>query len=659
MSQAVSREAVLRLISVIAKCGDSGKSVLAYARTIKDPTERLAYYAEAARHFGVYIPEAGRYERLPVDIRTFVESADFLNQRGTIYPAIMPELVELNSGKYVEAVLTGAIGTGKTSVALYTTAYQLYLLSCLRSPHAMFNLDPASEIVFIFQSLSSSLAKTVDYQRFRAMLDQSPYFNEVFPYQKDFLSELRFPKRLIVKPVSGAATAAIGQNVIGGLIDEVNFMQIIEASKQVADGGIFDQAMELYKSIVQRRKSRFMIGGKLYGMLCLVSSKRFPGEFTEMKAKEAERQLKETGHTDIFVYDKTTWDVKPPGTFSGQWFCVFRGDTSRRPRILQPDERVESKDSHLVLRVPMEFKPEFERDILSALRDVGGVSTQALNPFLINVDAVAACFGKAPSILSRTETDFVGMQLQIYPKRFERQDEPRFVHLDLSITGDTCGVAMGWVPGFVEMERRVEGKGYTEVLPKIRFDFTLEVKPPRGDEIQFSNVRGLIYKLRELGLNIKWVTADTFQSVDMLQLLAQQGFTTGVQSMDTDTRAYDVLKTAIYDGRVEAPEHERVLTELVRLERDEKLQKIDHPANFSKDVADCMAGVTFGLSLRREIWHRYNIPVVKIPQSLLTKESTGRASISRKENSTREAIATYKAQHVYKDQGDGVVRIPQ
>ena len=66
----------------------------------------------------------------------------------------MDELRELNSGKYVEAVLTGAIGTGKSTIALFTTAYQLYVLSCLKDPHELFNLDPSSEIVFAFQSLN-------------------------------------------------------------------------------------------------------------------------------------------------------------------------------------------------------------------------------------------------------------------------------------------------------------------------------------------------------------------------------------------------------------------------------------------------------------------------------------------------------------------------
>ena len=111
---------------------------------------------------------------LPVDVRTFVESPDFLNRRGALYPAVMEELRELNSGKYDEAVLTGAIGTGKSTIALFTTAYQLYVLSCLKDPHRLFNLDPSSEIVFAFQSLNKMLAESIDYERFRAMLTSLP-----------------------------------------------------------------------------------------------------------------------------------------------------------------------------------------------------------------------------------------------------------------------------------------------------------------------------------------------------------------------------------------------------------------------------------------------------------------------------------------------------
>ena len=81
---------------------------------------------------------------------------------------------ELNNGGYVEAIMTGGIGSGKTTLALYTNAYQLYLLSCMRTPHKQFGLDPCSEILLVFQSMTLKLARGVDYQRFRHMIEGRP-----------------------------------------------------------------------------------------------------------------------------------------------------------------------------------------------------------------------------------------------------------------------------------------------------------------------------------------------------------------------------------------------------------------------------------------------------------------------------------------------------
>jgi len=97
-----------------------------------------------------YLQGQHTYIRERVTIRQFIESKDYLDAKGVVYPEIMKCLEELNGGQYSEAVLTGGIGVGKSSIALYTCAYQLYLLSCMKNPHQEFGLDPSSEIVFIF-----------------------------------------------------------------------------------------------------------------------------------------------------------------------------------------------------------------------------------------------------------------------------------------------------------------------------------------------------------------------------------------------------------------------------------------------------------------------------------------------------------------------------
>jgi hypothetical protein len=64
-------------------------------------------------------------------------------------------------------------------------------------------------------------------------------------------------------------------------------------------------------------------------------------------------------------------------------------------------------------------------------------------------------------------------------------------------------------------------------------------------------------------MNLKWISFDTFQSADSIQLLRQKGFTTGTYSMDTTSIPYDFTKSAFYDGRIKAPVHDKALSEMI------------------------------------------------------------------------------------------------
>jgi len=69
--------------------------------------------------FGMTPEKAERtYFRPPVDVATFINSPVYMNKSGTVYPVVMDELVKCNSGRYVEGVFTGGIGSGKTTAAL-------------------------------------------------------------------------------------------------------------------------------------------------------------------------------------------------------------------------------------------------------------------------------------------------------------------------------------------------------------------------------------------------------------------------------------------------------------------------------------------------------------------------------------------------------------
>lgn len=595
---------------------DEAQRIWFAGQKIHDLEERTLFYTQAVLYCesqlvgqpSTSLQDWAQYRWKPVGVKEFICSPHYLNKEQEIYPGVLEAAEELNNGGYVEAIMTGGIGSGKTTLALYTNAYQLYLLSCMRSPHKQFRLDPSSEILLVFQSMTLSLAKGVDYQRFRAMIEGSPYFHKYYPFDRGLQSKLVFPNRVEVIPVSGTETAAIGQNVMGGLIDELNYMAVVSKSRVAVDKGTYDQAVLLYNSIARRRKSRFMENGKLPGILCLVSSKKYPGQFTDQKVKEAERD------PTIFVYDKRVWDIKPEDFGNQGWFPVFSGDLTRKPRILLEEEAVEDDDRPLVVHVPEEFRLEFEKDVINALREIAGVSTLARHPFFIEVDRVHAAFKLRESIFSQPVVDFVEQRLTLLKRNFWNPQVPRFAHVDLALSGDSAGLAIGTVKGFKSVSTDPKNPAF---MPEIWVDGVLEVRPPRNCEILLGKIREVIIALKRMGLNIVWVTFDQFQSSDSQQILRQQGLITGHQSMDeVPCRAYDFTKTAVYESRLNLPVHPKLQREMLMLEKDTKSGRVDHPPGGSKDVSDATAGVVYGLTMRREMWGLYRIPVLMIPQSV-------------------------------------------
>lgn len=592
MNAPVTLETVL--VGLVGR--DKADFLFRQAMGIADQQERQTWLVNLVKYLvGVdkQFLEDIKWIRRPVDPLTFLYDPMYLNKKGEIYPAVAEAYVELNSGKYDEAVMTGGIGSAKTSLALYSQAYQLYLLSCMSNPQVTFGLDSATEILVVFQSLNADTAADVDYQRFYNLISNSPYFKEVFPFDKNIKTSLKFPHNIECVPVGAGDTATIGRNVIGGIIDEINFMKITQKD----DGTVHNQAIELYNTIARRRKSRFMQGGVMPGLLCTVSSKRLPEEFTDKKMQEAKKNPR------IYVYDKRVWDVKPDA-FGKERFRIHIGTEAIRPRILKPNEKVRPEEEKFIDYIPVEFYDEFVEDIVKAVRDIAGHTTLATVPFMSNASKVVAAFYDRPNIAKSSRVDFVDEKLQLIAKLAKKSPQfPRFAHIDLAVTGDSAGVAIGHCPQFVPVGK--EGI----MMPLIKFDMILEVAPPMGGEIEFEKIRETLLVLMKLGMPIKWLTLDSYQSRDTIQIMRKHGLITGMQSMDTSMVPYDTLKTAIYQDRVDFPMDDKLKSELLALEINYKKRKVDHNDQNTKDVSDAVAGVVYGLTQRREVWAQHKVPV--------------------------------------------------
>jgi hypothetical protein len=553
-------------------------------------------------------PDIGQVYKLdylwePASVRQFIEDDYYLGKmlRGNIFPKILDDLVDLFQGRYSEALLMGAIGWGKSVFAEVGICYDLYKVSCLKNPADAFGLIPNSNVAFINVSVNKSQATKILFGGIGNLIGNSPYFKEKFPYAPNITSELRFPRGVYAYPVAASEQALLGEGVFSAAFDEMNFYAVVEKSKQRPEGGLYDQALQLYTKMSRRIMSRMNKRGMLPGHLWMISSARYPNDFTERKAVEA------LTNKSIFVRQYSAWETKPRSDFMTETFEVEIGDVTRRTRVLDGSETEVNRDR--VITVPYDYKEKFDTDPDEAARDFAGISVLSIRPFIGRRDLITEMMqqGKANG-LRHPFTDFtVTLQNErdhllpefldwITDKNDKRRinDGPYYAHIDLAKVNDACGFAITHIVGSKQISRGFGREKKFETRPLIRVDLALEViAPPRG-EIRISSIRELLYRLRDMGLQFQLVTYDSFASEESIQILKAEGFNADNLSVDTDATPYEAVKEAIYDGRLLCYDHPILAMELATVRKDDKTGKIDHPPHGKKDVSDSLAGA---------VWH--------------------------------------------------------
>lgn len=568
------------------------------------------------------------YKREPVDIETFVKDEYYLGKTCEgLRPRLLEDLKEyFESGYYGEMILTGSIGYGKTFLASICICRILYELSCMRNPHKTYGIAQDSNISVVGFSVTEEIATKVVFENIATKIDGSPYFSEHFSYDRT-KKEMRFPNKILVAARAPTTNSVLGLNVIAAFIDEGNFM----SRKSDPRFAAVDQAEIIYNQLKRRQKSRFQELGRLPSGLFIVSSKMTSEDFTARRIEAS----KEDPH--VFVRDYALWEVFPPDTYSEEKFWVIVGNEQTPSRILPPEEAepmlkydedgeltLDVPEGCVPLHVPEDFRAEFEADLEGSIRDIAGVATVSVSPYIQRREKIDQAIDGRPSPYSAPfmESGNEGHFLwdEITKPRLERgdygvreevirpminPDAPRHIHIDAALTNDCLGFAMVHIGGWKDVVRRSEdGTVSEERAPVYVVDCVLQVVPPPGDEIILGDVRKLIYDFSKYGYTITKVTLDQFQSADTRQMLAKKGYDTDVLSLDRTTDGYDNLKTALYEGRLKYYEYPPLLKELRELElhflgganAQRRRRKVDHPKLGSKDVADALAGAMFTLS---------------------------------------------------------------
>lgn len=538
------------------------------------------------------------FEERPATLNEFL-GPDYLNIEGKVRERIRAELVIIMGEKvsgtrptvYPYAMMTGAIGIGKTTIASIVLPYLAHWVLCLKDPQGYFDLLPGSRIAFMQMSTSEKQALEVVFGDIKARIQHSPWFHK-YPYDTSFKNQIRFPKEIWIIPGDSHETTFEGYNILGGILDEAD-SHVVTATKDYAEIG--------YSTIESRITSRF--GDK--GFLIVIGQMKRTDGFASKKYREfCERA--DAYAVRLAIWDSFGWDYYKDADGVVKFFYY---DTSRRQIVPNRIAEMVGAEGRTLLKIPEVYRASFVTNPEKAMRDLAGMPTTAGDPFIGLPDKVYAARDRWVKRYG-IDTGPVDPGGVIATWFMAKDGLKRVVHVDVAYSekGDALGMVMGHVREVVEIDG--------EMKPYIVIDLMYREKALPGREIFLGKIRQIIYALkRSRRFKITKVTTDGFQSTDFRQQMQKNRFEVDVVSVDKDMLPYSDLRDALYEDRIDMPPYlvdliqndgtrERVdiaMKEIIDLKDTGK--KVDHPDGGSKDVADAVAGVVFTLMGDRR-YHR-------------------------------------------------------
>jgi hypothetical protein len=530
-----------------------------------------------------------------------------------------------------QIILTGAYGVGKTTFASLVLIRIIYELSCYKHISALFNLFGVSRIAFAYLSVTKEQAQSTGFSLLVEWLDSIPYFREKFKRKNGIDSMVIWPEERLIITYGSVANHFIGMNLLGSILDEANFFS--GNSREDSEFKMNSKVAKLYTNIITRSESRFIVGGINYSMSILVSSSTVESSFTEERIEKARNDI----HT--FISSPSIWDVKP-GSYSGEKFLVYTGGDNLDPfvvkdihdinillrnknlKLLSTDLDVDTAYRLLpsfiqinLIQIPVEHKNSFETDIIASLQNLAGISVSSSGKLFSSNVAYNNCinnslqhpFSREQFILSTTNEQlregFLPIKSYLFNDiTFPNLHMPRFMHVDLGLTGDSLGIAMCYISGWKTIYKTESHHDEDESViaeeikvPVLEYDFMLRINPPKKpNRISLSKVRDFIVYLRNVKrVRFGKITFDQFQSEQIRQELAELNFEVDLLSVDRTPDAYLSFVNLIYENRVRFYDYEPFKKELFTVIYYPGKKKVDHPAGMSKDVADAVVGSAF------------------------------------------------------------------
>jgi hypothetical protein len=525
------------------------------------------------------------FEENPVDVKTFVESSNYLGQpplseiqyniveamSQIYYKKDLEDLMGTNNGsahydKYTknEIILQLGKGSGKDFTSTVGCAYLVYKLLCLKDPAKYFGKPSGDAIDLINVAINAQQAKNVFFKGFKTKIESSPWFAGKFYAKAD---SVEFNKSITVYSGHSERESHEGLNLILAVLDEISgFASEVGTANEQGK-----TAENIYKAFRGSVDSRFPDLGKV----ALLSFPRYVGDFISKRYEDviAEKEIIEKKHT--FIINPALPEDNPDNTFEINWdedyikSYKFPGVLAiKRPTWeVNPTRKIE------------DFKLSFFTDPGDALMRFACKPTYSSDAFFKQRDKLEKCMSLRNPIDNN--------------KRFDSSFKPDpekiyYIHADLAQKHDKCAVAIAHVDKWVNVQVL---KDYEQISPVVIVDAVAWWEPKVEGPVNLSDVKNWIINLRRQGFNIGMVTFDRWQSFDIQQELKAVGIRTDTVSVAK--KHYEDFAMLIYEERVAMPLIPLLLEEMGELKIIND-KKVDHPRKKSKDLADAVCGAVFG-----------------------------------------------------------------
>jgi len=536
---------------------------------------------ELAAHFEKIIEGQviGSRSSLKVDALTFATSEDFCNLNLDDKPmerAALEQFMRAGSG-YMELVDICGMRSGKGTVGSVIVWFMVYQLLELADPQRYYGLAPAQTIGTLNMAMSQEQARKNVFKHCldrietggRWFRDLSAFCDAHLGSWKQVLS-MQMPKNILMQCGHSSAKTQVGGTNICAVFDELCKFKTSEGK---------DNAEDVYSQI----KATTATFGE-DSRVCVLSSPEWEGDFGMTLLKMA----KET-------------DDAP----------VFERCDSCRARAERADYVASPAKSHP--RMMALHMPTWEANLSLTFEHLWETQNGGANPRAFWRD-----FGAQPSTAKEgyypnpERWDTQGDPVLFYPYVTEAGrvilrddwkpccDSRRFVHVDLALSRDSCGMAMAHkpVPGCRWFDNS-EGEEANPRPRKVVVDVAVQIRPAapgpgQSPEINFEDVRDYIREWQARGFGIKSgrVTYDGWQSVDSRQILRKEGYRSEEFSLDRNLNGHDTLQELLNTDQLAYYPHPVLVREAKALELKNG-RKVDHPSNGSKDVVDAVAGAVY------------------------------------------------------------------